>query len=174
VLCRKLHGEIFLLARIDRAVSGMVYDAGSQVPVCASIWSCPSEVVLGFSAASILTFCRNHHLLQVLFFVLCHVSGSRTLLGKFYLFFLHCWGSLSSFFWRHFDVILQNMAIKDIWGLQCCINCHLADAVVWPPTVAYGQGPLWNICIKGWNWALSCSHSMYFMLPMHVSWRMGH
>ncbi len=88
--CGKLHGEIFLLARIDRAVSGMVYDAGSQVPVCASIWSCPSEVVLGFSAASILTFCRNHHLLQVLFFVLCHVSGSKTLLGKFYLFFLHC------------------------------------------------------------------------------------
>jgi cyclopropane-fatty-acyl-phospholipid synthase len=35
------------------------------VPVCASIWSCPSEVVLGFSAASILTFCRNHHLLQL-------------------------------------------------------------------------------------------------------------
>ncbi|EFJ06897.1 hypothetical protein SELMODRAFT_166747 [Selaginella moellendorffii] len=35
------------------------------IPVCASIWSCSSEQVLGFSAASILTFCRNHHLLQI-------------------------------------------------------------------------------------------------------------
>jgi cyclopropane-fatty-acyl-phospholipid synthase len=35
------------------------------VPVCGSIWSCSTEVVLGFSAASILTFCKNHHLLQV-------------------------------------------------------------------------------------------------------------
>ncbi|XP_024381729.1 uncharacterized protein [Physcomitrium patens] len=35
------------------------------VPVCGSIWSCSSDVVLGFSAASILTFCKNHHLLQL-------------------------------------------------------------------------------------------------------------
>ncbi|KAL5702384.1 cyclopropane-fatty-acyl-phospholipid synthase [Ranunculus cassubicifolius] len=35
------------------------------VPMCASIWSSPSEGVMGFSAFSILSFCRNHHLLQV-------------------------------------------------------------------------------------------------------------
>ncbi|PIA36281.1 hypothetical protein AQUCO_03400289v1, partial [Aquilegia coerulea] len=35
------------------------------VPMCASIWSSPSEGVMGFSAFSILTFCRNHHLLQL-------------------------------------------------------------------------------------------------------------
>lgn len=35
------------------------------VPICASIWSCPAEGVMNFSAFSILTFCRNHHLLQL-------------------------------------------------------------------------------------------------------------
>ncbi|CAI9118090.1 OLC1v1019608C1 [Oldenlandia corymbosa var. corymbosa] len=35
------------------------------VPICASIWSCSSEGVLNFSAYSILSFCRNHHLLQL-------------------------------------------------------------------------------------------------------------
>ncbi|EEF27649.1 hypothetical protein RCOM_0322810 [Ricinus communis] len=35
------------------------------VPMCDSIWSCPSEKVMNFSAYSILSFCRNHHLLQL-------------------------------------------------------------------------------------------------------------
>ncbi|XP_020531014.1 uncharacterized protein LOC18447304 isoform X2 [Amborella trichopoda] len=35
------------------------------VPVCASIWSCSSETVMTFSAFSVLSFCRNHHLLQL-------------------------------------------------------------------------------------------------------------
>ncbi|XP_029123577.1 uncharacterized protein [Elaeis guineensis] len=35
------------------------------VPICASIWSCPSEGVMSFSAFSVLSFCRNHHLLQL-------------------------------------------------------------------------------------------------------------
>ncbi|KAL3726888.1 hypothetical protein ACJRO7_031741 [Eucalyptus globulus] len=35
------------------------------IPICGSIWSCPSEGVLSFSAFSVLSFCRNHHLLQV-------------------------------------------------------------------------------------------------------------
>ncbi|XWS13896.1 hypothetical protein CRYUN_Cryun36dG0078000 [Craigia yunnanensis] len=35
------------------------------VPMCGSIWSCPTERVMGFSAFSILSFCRNHHLLQL-------------------------------------------------------------------------------------------------------------
>ncbi|XVE81901.1 hypothetical protein DITRI_Ditri15bG0103300 [Diplodiscus trichospermus] len=35
------------------------------VPICGSIWSCPTERVMGFSAFSILSFCRNHHLLQL-------------------------------------------------------------------------------------------------------------
>ncbi|KAJ0963682.1 hypothetical protein J5N97_028804 [Dioscorea zingiberensis] len=36
------------------------------VPICASIWSCSSEGVMSFSAFSVLSFCRNHHLLQLL------------------------------------------------------------------------------------------------------------
>ncbi|GKU85705.1 hypothetical protein SLEP1_g333 [Rubroshorea leprosula] len=35
------------------------------VPICGSIWSCPSEGVMSFSAYSVLSFCRNHHLLQL-------------------------------------------------------------------------------------------------------------
>ncbi|WMV48057.1 hypothetical protein MTR67_041442 [Solanum verrucosum] len=35
------------------------------VPICTLIWSCPSEGVMGFSAYTILSFCRNHHLLQI-------------------------------------------------------------------------------------------------------------
>ncbi|KAG6668571.1 uncharacterized protein LOC122276579 isoform X1 [Carya illinoinensis] len=35
------------------------------IPICGSIWSCPSEGVMSFSAFSILSFCRNHHLLQI-------------------------------------------------------------------------------------------------------------
>lgn len=35
------------------------------VPMCGSIWSCSSERVMGFSAYSVLLFCRNHHLLQL-------------------------------------------------------------------------------------------------------------
>ncbi|XP_073121530.1 uncharacterized protein [Henckelia pumila] len=34
--------------------------------MCGSIWSCSSEGVMSFSAYSILSFCRNHHLLQIL------------------------------------------------------------------------------------------------------------
>ncbi|RLN35454.1 uncharacterized protein C2845_PM03G02580 [Panicum miliaceum] len=35
------------------------------IPICACIWSCPSQGVLGFSAFFVLSFCRNHHLLQL-------------------------------------------------------------------------------------------------------------
>ncbi|XP_022760327.1 uncharacterized protein LOC111306741 [Durio zibethinus] len=35
------------------------------VPICGSIWSCPTERVMDFSAFSILSFCCNHHLLQL-------------------------------------------------------------------------------------------------------------
>ncbi|KAI4368428.1 hypothetical protein MLD38_016985 [Melastoma candidum] len=35
------------------------------IPVCGSIWSCSSEGVMSFSAFSVLSFCRNHHLLQI-------------------------------------------------------------------------------------------------------------
>ncbi|KAH9648724.1 Amino oxidase domain-containing protein [Citrus sinensis] len=35
------------------------------IPICGSIWSCPSEGVTSFSAFSVLSFCRNHHLLQL-------------------------------------------------------------------------------------------------------------
>ena len=36
-----------------------------QVPVCASIWSCGPVGVLGFSASSVLSFLKNHHMLQL-------------------------------------------------------------------------------------------------------------
>jgi cyclopropane-fatty-acyl-phospholipid synthase len=35
------------------------------VPMCASLWSCPSEGVINFSAYSVLSFFHNHHLLQL-------------------------------------------------------------------------------------------------------------
>nr|XP_043634073.1 uncharacterized protein LOC122605221 isoform X2 [Erigeron canadensis] len=35
------------------------------VPICSSIWSCPAQGVMTFSALSVLSFCRNHHLLQL-------------------------------------------------------------------------------------------------------------
>ncbi|KAJ6689220.1 hypothetical protein OIU85_005604 [Salix viminalis] len=35
------------------------------IPVCGSIWSCPSEGVMSFSAFSVLSFFRNHHFLQL-------------------------------------------------------------------------------------------------------------
>ncbi|KAL5542334.1 hypothetical protein UlMin_010044 [Ulmus minor] len=35
------------------------------IPICGSIWSCPAEGVMSFSAYSVLSFCRNHHLLQL-------------------------------------------------------------------------------------------------------------
>ncbi|KAF8016606.1 hypothetical protein BT93_H1967 [Corymbia citriodora subsp. variegata] len=35
------------------------------IPICGSIWSYPSEGVMSFSAFSVLSFCRGHHLLQV-------------------------------------------------------------------------------------------------------------
>ncbi|KAG5240708.1 cyclopropane-fatty-acyl-phospholipid synthase family protein [Salix suchowensis] len=35
------------------------------IPVCRSIWSCPSEGVMSFSAFSVLSFFRNHHFLQL-------------------------------------------------------------------------------------------------------------
>ncbi|XP_074560586.1 uncharacterized protein LOC141816743, partial [Curcuma longa] len=42
-----------------------LFQKGYLIPICASIWSCPSEEVLLFSAYSVLSFCRNHHLLQL-------------------------------------------------------------------------------------------------------------
>ncbi|XP_075086093.1 uncharacterized protein LOC142168832 [Nicotiana tabacum] len=39
------------------------------IPICASIWSCPLAGVLGFSADYILSFFRDHHLLQFIIFV---------------------------------------------------------------------------------------------------------
>eukprot|EP00897_Mesotaenium_endlicherianum_P008430 jgi/Mesen1/7615/ME000397S06675 len=35
------------------------------VPVCASIWSCGAEGVLGCCAYAVLSFLRNHHMLQI-------------------------------------------------------------------------------------------------------------
>ncbi|KAL6342983.1 hypothetical protein AAG906_017003 [Vitis piasezkii] len=35
------------------------------VPICASIWPCSAEGVMSFSAFSVLSFCRNCHLLQL-------------------------------------------------------------------------------------------------------------
>ncbi|PRQ36739.1 putative cyclopropane-fatty-acyl-phospholipid synthase [Rosa chinensis] len=35
------------------------------IPMCSAILSCPSEGVISFSAFSVLSVCRNHHLLQL-------------------------------------------------------------------------------------------------------------
>ncbi|KAL6971247.1 cyclopropane-fatty-acyl-phospholipid synthase [Sarracenia purpurea var. burkii] len=48
----------------SRGYSGL-FQKSYLVPICASIWSCPSEGVMSFSAYYVLSFCRNHHLLQL-------------------------------------------------------------------------------------------------------------
>ncbi|KAL0799526.1 hypothetical protein Bca101_054701 [Brassica carinata] len=48
------------------------------VPVCGLIGSCSSDSVLKFSAYSVLSFCRNHHLLQGL----TVAGGSQTYVAK--------------------------------------------------------------------------------------------
>ncbi|KAK9182976.1 hypothetical protein WN944_026124 [Citrus x changshan-huyou] len=35
------------------------------IPLCDSVWSCPSERAMSFSAFSVLSFCRSHHLLEL-------------------------------------------------------------------------------------------------------------
>ncbi|XBI98182.1 hypothetical protein VPH35_018437 [Triticum aestivum] len=35
------------------------------IPICTSVWCCPSQGVLGFSAVSVLSFFRNHDLFQL-------------------------------------------------------------------------------------------------------------
>ncbi|KAF3487335.1 hypothetical protein F2Q69_00053670 [Brassica cretica] len=35
------------------------------VPACSSIWTCPPDSALNFSAYSVLSFCLNHHLFQI-------------------------------------------------------------------------------------------------------------
>ncbi|RDX75481.1 ufaA1, partial [Mucuna pruriens] len=52
------YSELFQKAYL---VSSMVL----PIPICGSIWSCSSEGVMSFSAFSVLSFCRNHHLLQL-------------------------------------------------------------------------------------------------------------
>ncbi|XP_010264927.1 PREDICTED: uncharacterized protein LOC104602804 isoform X2 [Nelumbo nucifera] len=42
-----------------------LFEKAYLAPMCASIWSCSSEGAMGFSAFSVLSFCRNHHLLQL-------------------------------------------------------------------------------------------------------------
>nr|VDC94242.1 unnamed protein product [Brassica oleracea] len=42
-----------------------VFQKAYLVPVCGLIWSGSSESVLNLSAYSVLSFCRNHHLLQL-------------------------------------------------------------------------------------------------------------
>lgn len=42
-----------------------LFQTAYLVPICASIWSCYSEGVMSFSAFTVLSFCRNHHLLQL-------------------------------------------------------------------------------------------------------------
>ncbi|GAA0139425.1 methyltransferase [Lithospermum erythrorhizon] len=42
-----------------------LFETAYLIPICGSIWSCSAEVVKSFSAYSILSFCRNHHLLQL-------------------------------------------------------------------------------------------------------------
>ncbi|OIT30117.1 hypothetical protein A4A49_14539 [Nicotiana attenuata] len=54
------------------------------IPICSSIWSCPLEGVMGFSAYSILSFFRDHHLLQLfgLSLLLTVRWGSHTSVNK--------------------------------------------------------------------------------------------
>lgn len=44
--------------------SSFYFPLSLQIPVCASIWSC-SSVVMTFSAYLVLSFLRNHKILEV-------------------------------------------------------------------------------------------------------------
>ncbi|XP_015071952.1 uncharacterized protein LOC107015997 isoform X1 [Solanum pennellii] len=54
---------------LGQFIESHVYSESFQkaylVPICASIWFCPSEGVMGFSAYSILSFFRGRHLMQL-------------------------------------------------------------------------------------------------------------
>ncbi|XP_050375275.1 uncharacterized protein LOC126792840 [Argentina anserina] len=50
---------------IDSRGYSELFKKAYLIPICGSIWSCPAEGVMSFSAFSILSFCRNHHLLQI-------------------------------------------------------------------------------------------------------------
>ncbi|KAH7522034.1 hypothetical protein FEM48_Zijuj07G0095100 [Ziziphus jujuba var. spinosa] len=53
--------ELFESLGVEIETSEMSF----SVPICGSIWSCPSERVMSFSAYSVLSIFRNHHLLQI-------------------------------------------------------------------------------------------------------------
>ncbi|KAH9764165.1 Amino oxidase domain-containing protein [Citrus sinensis] len=44
---------------------GCEWSSRNGMSVCGSIWSCSSEKVMSCSAFSVLSFCRNHHALQI-------------------------------------------------------------------------------------------------------------
>ncbi|XP_068653709.1 uncharacterized protein [Aristolochia californica] len=50
---------------IKKHAYSQLFQEAYLIPICGSIWSCPSERVMDFSAFSVLSFCRNHHLLQL-------------------------------------------------------------------------------------------------------------
>ena len=50
---------------IDRMRYGRYFIDYYLLPVCSSVWSCPTATALQFPAYFILTFLRNHHLLQL-------------------------------------------------------------------------------------------------------------
>uniref|UniRef100_A0ACD5WAK3 Uncharacterized protein n=1 Tax=Avena sativa TaxID=4498 RepID=A0ACD5WAK3_AVESA len=51
---------------IQRHGYSQLFQEAYLVPMCACIWSCPSQQeVLAFSAVAVLSFCRDNHLLQL-------------------------------------------------------------------------------------------------------------
>ncbi|KAK4775674.1 hypothetical protein SAY87_023635 [Trapa incisa] len=60
-ICRNETLEQFIKSRGYSELFQKAY----LIPLCGSIWSCSSEGVMSFSAFSVLSFCRNHHLLQL-------------------------------------------------------------------------------------------------------------
>ncbi|KAL3339576.1 hypothetical protein AABB24_028263 [Solanum stoloniferum] len=50
---------------IESHVYSELFQKAYLIPICTSIWTCPLEGVLGFSAYYILSFLHDHHLLQL-------------------------------------------------------------------------------------------------------------
>ncbi|XP_031282306.1 uncharacterized protein LOC116140870 [Pistacia vera] len=101
----------------------------TQIPICGSIWSCPSEGVLSFSAFSVLSFCRNHHLLQ--------------------LFGRPQWLTVR---WRSHSYVNKVRERLENWGCRIITDCEVSSVVSADDegcTVVCGDGSeeMYNGCI---------------------------
>ncbi|KAJ8434860.1 hypothetical protein Cgig2_022139 [Carnegiea gigantea] len=116
------YSELFQKAYLVRVLMPIL--ASQNVPMCASIWSCASDTVMNFSAHSILSFCRNHHLLQVhsktcqlTFFPALPFLNTLTL-----LFGRPQWLTVRGRSHRYVNKVIEELEVR---GCQIKTNCEV-------------------------------------------------